>query len=311
MRSRLLVAGWVALMSAAGCASIIDFDAPFEQTGGASSTSTAHGGSGGSGTATTTTSTATTTTTSSTCVPTTTCVEAGYTCGMLFDGCQQIDCGSCTAPFTCMDGTHQCECPSPVNVKPALVADAMIQNHPSWTCGTLTSGDFPCLNVSQALDDARGLLKYSLDAATSKALMTPGSVISAKLRIMPSATCGGSSFTPSGTADVYVLRSDWHEMQARWCHRSGATGDTTTAPWGMPGANDTTLDHGPRAGTVTLPATNVPFDIQLEPAELASPLVTAANISFLILTPVGTKLVFEAREGTGGPVLEIDYCPTP
>jgi uncharacterized protein YceK len=306
------ISNWIALgatVSIAGCATIINFDEPFEQaTGGAASTSsttTAQGGSGGSTTSTSST------TTSSACVPDASCASEGVTCGPLFDGCEAIDCGTCDAPFVCSPDTRTCLCTNGVTVHPALVADTAIQNHPSWVCGALQSGDATCLNISQYLSDSRALLRFSIDAATSQALMTPGSVTSARLTLVPAPVCQSTSFTPEGKVQVYVLRSDWDEMQARWCHRKGAQGDATTHPWDKSGANGDGADHGALAAEMDMPTDNLPFEVPLDPAALVSPLVTGTEISLLVLTPVGSKLVIESRENGKPAKLDIEYCPIP
>lgn len=302
------IAAGCAVSFAAGCATILDFDGPFEQTGGAATTSgttTSQGGTGG------TTGSTSTSTTSSVCVPTTSCAAEGATCGVVHDGCEDHLCGTCDAPFVCSDATHTCECQSPIVVHPTLVADTAIQNHPSWVCGSLTAGDATCLNISQYLSDARALMRFTIDAATATALATPGSVTSARLTLRPSAMCGGSSFTPEGKVQVYLLRNDWDEMAARWCHRKGAQGDSTTHPWGKSGANDAVDDHGALAAELDMPTDNMPFEVVLDPATLVSPLVTGTEVSFLVLTPPGSKLVIEAKEGGAPSTLDIEYCPIP
>lgn len=312
--SKWAVAGLAGSLAAAGCASIIDFDAPFEGAGGASTTSgasstSAHGGRGGASSSTTSASGSSTT--SSACVPKSSCAEVGFTCGTFFNGCEDEACGACALPFTCADSSHTCACPNPVTVHPTLVADTAIQHHSAWVCGSLTAGAFPCINVSQSLDDSRALLRFSIDAATQKALTTPGAVISANLTLRPAAVCDGSSFTNTGKAQVHVLRNDWDEGGARWCHRSGPQDMPNVNPWGMQGAEDPTVDRGPLAAEVDMSGDNMPFDISLDPSKLVSPLVTGTQVSLLVLTPVGSKLVIETKEGGAPATLDIEYCPVP
>jgi hypothetical protein len=187
-------------------------------------------------------------------------------------------------------------------------ADTTIQQLPPFDCGVITNGDHACMNV-QTVSVGKELLRFPKSELIAKLFANPASLLSMTLLVHTAKTCNGASFDASGQFFVSPLRSDWDELEARWCRR-GLDGDVAL-PWGEDGAAQQGVDTGDRVGVGLFPDDNViTIPLKIKPF-VEGAWVNEGQVSLLLTVSDNAAVAMMARESnnkTATPKLSLSFC---